>query len=123
MVAVTVWQGIVATLLVLICVLLILVILVQKGRGGGLAGAFGGAGGHSAFGAKTGDVFTWITVGLTAAFIGMAVLGNYVFVETKIESPPAPTPAVPGQPTPAEGPDQPVLPPTGTATPPATRPG
>ena len=41
---------------------LILVVLIQRGRGGGLAGAFGGMGGQSAFGTKAGDTFTWITV-------------------------------------------------------------
>lgn len=81
-------QGVVAFLFLLVCALLILIILLQKGRGGGLSGAFGGVGGHSAFGAKTGDVFTWITVALTGLFILMAVVGNYVFV------PPAPTPTV-----------------------------
>ena len=40
---------------------LILLVLVQRGRGGGLAGALGGMGGSSAFGAKAGDVFTKIT--------------------------------------------------------------
>ena len=84
MLAISLTQGIVATFLIMICVLLILVILLQKGRGGGLAGAFGGAGGHSAFGAKTGDVFTWITVGLTFTFILFAVIGVYVFVPPKL---------------------------------------
>jgi len=42
-------------------VFLVLLILVQRGRGGGLAGALGGAGGQSAFGAKAGDLFTVIT--------------------------------------------------------------
>ncbi len=78
--AATWFQGIVTFLFVVTCVLLILVILLQKGRGGGLSGAFGGTGGYSAFGAKTGDVFTWITVGLTGMFIIMSVLGNYAFV-------------------------------------------
>ncbi|HOA74953.1 MAG TPA: preprotein translocase subunit SecG [Phycisphaerae bacterium] len=104
-------QAIVGVLLILVCILLILVILLQKGRGGGLAGAFGGAGGHSAFGAKTGDVFTWITIGLTAAFIGIAVIGNYVFVPEKIQPPAAQ--ATPGQ-APADAADQPALPPTAT---------
>ena len=48
------------------------------------AGAFGGVGGHSAFGAKTGDVFTWITVGLTGLFILVAVIGNYKYVQTPV---------------------------------------
>jgi len=78
--AVTLWQGIITFVFVATCILLILVILLQKGRGGGLAGAFGGAGGYSAFGAKTGDVFTWITISLTAMFVILAVLGNKAFV-------------------------------------------
>ena len=56
----------------IISVLLILVILVQRGRGGGLVGAFGGPGGSSAFGAKTGDVFTVITVVMAALFLIIA---------------------------------------------------
>jgi preprotein translocase subunit SecG len=43
-------------------IFLIMLVLVQRGRGGGLAGAFGGAGGQSAFGAKAGDTFTKITI-------------------------------------------------------------
>ncbi len=65
---------------VIVCVLLILVILLQKGRGGGLSGAFGGTGGYSAFGAKTGDVFTWITVGLTFMFVLMACVAVWFWV-------------------------------------------
>jgi preprotein translocase subunit SecG len=41
---------------------LILLILIQRGKGGGLAGAFGGAGGSSAFGSRAGDAFTRITI-------------------------------------------------------------
>ena len=41
--------------------LLILIVLVQKGKGAGLSGAFGGVGGHSAFGTKAADVFVKIT--------------------------------------------------------------
>lgn len=49
-------------LLSLLSVFLILVVLIQRGRGGGLVGALGGAGSQSAFGTKTGDVFTKITI-------------------------------------------------------------
>ncbi len=59
-----------------ICALMILVILAQKPRGGGLAGAFGGAGGAStqtAFGAKTGDVMTWATIVLFVLFVATAM--------------------------------------------------
>ncbi|MDO4856565.1 MAG: preprotein translocase subunit SecG [Thermoguttaceae bacterium] len=48
---------------------LLLIILVQKGRGGGLAGALGGAGGSSAFGAKAGDTFTKITIVVASIWI------------------------------------------------------
>jgi preprotein translocase subunit SecG len=41
---------------------LILLVLIQRGKGGGLAGAFGGAGGSSAFGSRAGDAFTRITI-------------------------------------------------------------
>ena len=46
-------MGIAITLFIIISVFLILLILIQKGRGGGLASAFGGAGGNTAFGSKT----------------------------------------------------------------------
>jgi len=76
-----------AWLLIGTCLLLMLVILLQRGRGGGLAGAFGGGGGSSAFGAKTGDVFTWITVILAGFFITLAVVANFVFEPTALASP------------------------------------
>ena len=49
-------------LIVIGSLFLICLILIQRGKGGGLAGAFGGAGGSSAFGTKAGDVFTRITM-------------------------------------------------------------
>lgn len=61
-------------LFILVCVLLIGIILLQKGRGGGLSGAFGGVGGHSAFGSRTGDWFTGVTVGLVALFLLLGVI-------------------------------------------------
>ena len=62
----------VGILFIVVCVLLIVIVLLQKGRGGGLGAAFGGAG-SSAFGTRTGDVFTWITIVLTALFLLLAV--------------------------------------------------
>jgi preprotein translocase subunit SecG len=56
-------------LLTLTSLFLILLILIQRGKGGGLAGAFGGLGGQSAFGTKAGDTFTRITIGVAAAWI------------------------------------------------------
>ena len=73
-------QWVIAVLMIGICGLLMLVILLQKGRGGGLAGAFGGGGGgSSAFGAKTGDVFTWITVVVACLFLVLNVVANFAF--------------------------------------------
>ena len=54
-------------------VFMIVVVLVQRGKGGGLAGALGGAGGSSAFGTKAGDVFTKITVGVFVFWLLLAV--------------------------------------------------
>ncbi len=48
---------------------LIVLVLIQRGKGGGLAGAFGGLGGQSAFGTKAGDLFTRITIGVAAVWI------------------------------------------------------
>ncbi len=67
-----------ATVFSIICILLIVVVLLQKGRGGGLGGAFGGIG-SSAFGTRTGDVFTWVTIVLTGIFLLMAVFTNIMF--------------------------------------------
>ena len=48
---------------------LIILVLIQRGKGGGLAGAFGGAGGSSAFGSRTGDTFTKVTIYSAAVWI------------------------------------------------------
>jgi len=56
-----------------VCLILILLVLIQKGRGGGLASAFGGAGGNTAFGSKTGDVLTWATSIVFGVFLVLAV--------------------------------------------------
>lgn len=61
-------------LLFLSAAFLILLVLIQKGKGGGLAGAFGGMGGQSAFGTKAGDTFTKITIGVAAAWILLCIL-------------------------------------------------
>ena len=59
-------------LLILMCVFLICLVLIQRGKGGGLAGAFGGgAGGSSAFGTKAGDVFTRVTMITAGIWIAM----------------------------------------------------
>jgi preprotein translocase subunit SecG len=54
--------GVLNVLLLLVGLFLILVVLIQRGKGGGLAGAFGGVGGSSAFGSRAGDAFTRFTI-------------------------------------------------------------
>ncbi|TWT96151.1 preprotein translocase subunit SecG [Botrimarina colliarenosi] len=57
-------------------IFIILLVLVQRGRGGGLAGALGGPGGSSAFGAKAGDTFTRITIIVVSIWIVMCLLAS-----------------------------------------------
>jgi preprotein translocase subunit SecG len=59
----------ITVLLIIISVFMILLILIQRGKGGGLAGAFGGAGGSSAFGSRAGDTFTRVTIVVAAIWL------------------------------------------------------
>ena len=72
-----------------VCLFLIVIVLLQKGRGAGLASAFGGAGGQSAFGSKTGDVFTWVTIVAAAMFLLLAMVVSVVYKDSpsKYETP------------------------------------
>jgi preprotein translocase subunit SecG len=67
--AVSFWSYTLNTVIVLLGLLLILTILIQRGKGGGLIGAFGGAGGSSPFGSKAGDTFTRITITMAAIWV------------------------------------------------------
>jgi preprotein translocase subunit SecG len=48
---------------------LMLIVLIQRGKGGGLAGAFGGAGGSSPFGSRAADQFVRITLWLAGVWV------------------------------------------------------
>jgi preprotein translocase subunit SecG len=61
---------------VFVSLALILIILIQKGRGGGLSSAFGGAGANSLLGTKTTDWLTKVTIGTVLVFLLLAVLMN-----------------------------------------------
>lgn len=84
-------------LFIIVAVALILVILVQRPQGGGLAGAFGGAGAssQSAFGAKTGDMLTYATVAIFVLFLltsmGMVWLNQSLFLSAAPAEPDAPS--------------------------------
>ena len=77
--------------LFLLSLFIVLIILLQRGRGGGLTGALGGAGGASAFGVKAGDVFTRITAISVLLWIVLCALTTfwYLPVTLNIASDPA----------------------------------
>ncbi len=96
---------IVAAVWIIAAVVLVLLVLIQKGRGGGLAGAFGGAGANSLMGTKTGDFLTWVTIGLVVLFLFLAVIMAKYYrpaASTGLEAPTVPgsqtTPAMPTTP-------------------------
>ena len=70
----TMWNFLFMFLLFFTAFFLIVLILIQRGKGGGLAGAFGGMGGQSAFGTKAGDLFTRITIGVATFWIILCVI-------------------------------------------------
>ncbi len=74
-----------AVALLLLGLFLILLVLIQRGKGGGLAGAFGGAGGSSAFGSRAGDAFTKITIYVAAGWVLLIML----LIKTTQPEPPA----------------------------------
>ncbi len=86
-----------AIVFIVVCILLVIIVLLQKGRGGGLGGLLGG-GGQSAFGTRTGDVFTWITIVLVGIFLLLAIgttklfRGEMVKISTPKFYPPAEKP-------------------------------
>ena len=71
------WTDVFSTLLALASVCLICLVLLQRGRGGGLAGAFGATGGQSALGTKAGDVFTRMTIGAAVVWVALAAVTGF----------------------------------------------
>jgi len=103
----------VMALWVLTCLALVFIIMIQKGKGGGLAAAFGGGSTSSLFGAKTGDALTWITIGMAAFFLFLSVvMGLYYKPAVTVQNS---VPAMPPVSTAAE--TQPVMPTTEGAQP------
>jgi preprotein translocase subunit SecG len=109
---------------------LMLIVLLQRGKGVGLAGAFGGAGGQTVFGSKTGDILTWATVVVAGVFMLLTIGLNYVFVPLKAGLQPvitAPPSAAAPAPVDAGAEEIPMTPvetpaPTPAATPEAAQP-
>ena len=76
-------SAILNTLVIISGLLLIFLILIQRGKGGGLSGAFGGVGGSSAFGSRAGDLFTRITIILAAVWILLIMIQVKVVQNSK----------------------------------------
>jgi preprotein translocase subunit SecG len=73
-------------IIIVLGLLLILTILIQRGKGGGLIGAFGGAGGSSPFGSKAGDTFTRITITMAGIWVLL------IMIHVKVVKPAPPKP-------------------------------
>lgn len=67
-------MGIIAFAWGLCALVLVLVILIQKGKGGGLSGAFGAGLPSGILGSKAGDFLTWFTIMLAGIFIVFSVV-------------------------------------------------
>jgi preprotein translocase subunit SecG len=92
------WYSHLLNVLVLIAGLfLILLVLIQRGKGGGLAGAFGGVGGSSAFGSRAGDLFTRVTLVAAAVWILLIMIEVKVVQNTE-RAPEAGTEVLPSRP-------------------------
>ena len=64
-----IWVHLLNLFVLLTGLFMILLVLIQRGKGGGLAGAFGGAGGSSPFGSRAADQFVKITLWLAGVWI------------------------------------------------------
>jgi preprotein translocase subunit SecG len=121
---------------VIICIFLILVVLVQQGKGADWAGAFGGGGSQTTFGARsTGSILERATTAAAILFmitsIALAILISQSGTGTSViregaKPPVSPTaPATPGQPAqqpPAQGQQPPAPAPQNAPAPPAPAP-
>ncbi len=68
------------TVVLVIGIFLILLVLIQRGKGGGLAGAFGGTGGSSPFGSRAGAAFTRFTL-IIAAIWALSIMVEVKLVQ------------------------------------------
>jgi preprotein translocase subunit SecG len=108
---------------ILVCVFLIAVILLQAGKGGGMAGAFGGAGAQTVFGGRGAQTLLGkITSVMAAIFMLTSLTLAYNASSTRSlvdahapaptapapEAPAAPVPAAPASSTPVESPAAPA---------------
>ena len=84
--------------IVVLSLLLMFVVLIQRGKGGGLAGAFGGAGGSSPFGSRAADQFVKITLWLAGIWVLVIMIHVKVAQLDREEPARTPVPGAPGNP-------------------------
>ena len=84
--AVSFFSHVLNFIIVFLGLLLILTILIQRGKGGGLIGAFGGAGGSSPFGSKAGDTFTRITITMAGIWVLLIMIHVKVAKQDAVDS-------------------------------------
>ncbi len=114
-------------LYIIICFFLILVVLLQQGKGADIAGAFGGGGSQTAFGAR--GATTFLHKLTTGAFVGFVLLSMVLSIlearprnsviqtlPAKAAAQKAPAPAAPANPGAAPAPES-AQPATGTTAP------
>lgn len=101
-------NGLLMFLLLATAVFMIVLVLIQRGKGGGLAGAFGGMGGQSAFGTKAGDLFTKITIVVAVVWVLLCVVAVKTFSRGNAEG--GPLGAMGNAPPPKAGASAPATP-------------
>ena len=87
----SIWFWIVMLVFIVVSATMVLIILVQRPQGGGLAGAFGGAGGTAAetvFGGRVGDALTYATVTAFVLYVGLAITLNLLDTSGPATTPP-----------------------------------
>lgn len=115
---------------VVICFFLILVVLLQQGKGADIAGAFGGGGSQTAFGAR--GATTFLHKLTTGAFVGFVVISLLLSIlearprssviqtlpgKAAAQKAPAPAAPAPAAPAPATGSAAPAAPATSAPAP------
>ena len=114
----SIWFWITTLVFILVSATMVLIILVQRPSGGGLAGAFGGAGGASTetvFGGRVGDALTYATVTAFVLYVSLAITLNLLDT-SKPATPPPMAPAAAAAP----GADDGTTPPANQPPPPST---
>lgn len=79
------WSHILNFLVIGFSLFLMLIVLIQRGKGGGLAGAFGGAGGSSPFGSRAADQFVKITLWVAGVWVLLIMIHVKVVKQDMIE--------------------------------------